>query len=130
VSERKPLARDHISKVDPARIQIFAFDAHCIILRGNPRSRTKQEWQEPNVVPAWSAKRASTLNLSAVMPRFMRLHARHPVITPRQVEAKASQTGRSEVTGSSTYVDDDDRELPAPPPLQERGGAIYRQRLH
>src|SRR5271166_1313618 len=49
------------------------------------------------------------------MPRFMRLHARHPVITPRQVEAKASQTGRSEVTGSSTYVDDDDRELPAPP---------------
>jgi hypothetical protein len=29
-----------------------------------------------------------------------------------------------------TYVDDDDRELPAPLPLQERGGAIYRQGLH
>jgi len=26
---------------------------------------------------------------------FMRLHAGHPVITPRQVEATASQTGRS-----------------------------------
>ena len=38
------------------------------------------------------------------------LHAGHPVITPRQVEAKASQTGRPEVTGSSAYADDDDRE--------------------
>jgi hypothetical protein len=36
------------------------------------------------------------------------LQAGHPVITPRQVEAKASQTRRSEVTGSSAYADDDD----------------------
>jgi len=42
------------------------------------------------------------------MPRFMLLHAGHPVITPRQVEATASQTGRSVVTGSSAYADDDD----------------------
>src|ERR1700737_2217752 len=32
------------------------------------------------------------------------------IVTPRDVEAKASQTGRSEVTGSSAYADDDDRE--------------------
>jgi hypothetical protein len=36
------------------------------------------------------------------------LQAGHPVITPRQVETKASQTRRSEVAGSSAYADDDD----------------------
>src|ERR1700731_3375591 len=38
------------------------------------------------------------------------LQAGHPVITPRDVEANATQTGRSVVTGSSAYADDDDRE--------------------
>src|SRR5438067_1892056 len=42
------------------------------------------------------------------------LHAGHPVITPRQVEAKASQTGRSVITGSSAYADDDDGECSWP----------------
>jgi tripartite-type tricarboxylate transporter receptor subunit TctC len=36
------------------------------------------------------------------------LQAGHPVITPRQVEAKAPQARRSEVTGSSASADDDD----------------------
>ncbi len=35
------------------------------------------------------------------------LQAGHPVITPRQAEAKkAPQTRRSEVTGSSAYADE------------------------
>jgi hypothetical protein len=50
------------------------------------------------------------LNVSVVMPRFMRLLAGHPVMTGQQVEAKASQIGRSVVTGSSAYAHDDDRE--------------------
>jgi peptide/nickel transport system ATP-binding protein len=35
------------------------------------------------------------------------LHAGHPVIPVRQVEAQPCQTGRSVVTGSSAYADDD-----------------------
>jgi hypothetical protein len=38
------------------------------------------------------------------------LQAGHPVIPEWQREAKARQTGRSAVTGSSAYADDDDRE--------------------
>ena len=65
-------------------------------------------------VPGFATKRNSTFVLT-VMRRLVRvchapLHCGHPVITPRQLEAKASQTGRSVVTGSSAYADDDDRE--------------------
>jgi hypothetical protein len=53
------------------------------------------------------------------------LHAGHPVIPARKVEAPPWQIGRSVITGSSAYADDDDREYdtvivaphprPAPP---------------
>jgi hypothetical protein len=41
------------------------------------------------------------------------LHAGHPVIPARQAEARPCPIGRSVVTGSSAYADDDDREKPA-----------------
>jgi hypothetical protein len=41
------------------------------------------------------------------------LHAGHPVIPARKVEALPWQIGRSVITGSSAYADDDDREKQA-----------------
>jgi len=38
------------------------------------------------------------------------LYAGHPVIPAREVEATPCQIGRSLITGSSAYADDDDRE--------------------
>jgi hypothetical protein len=49
-------------------------------------------------------------NRSVVMPRFMLLYAGHPVIPAREVEARPYQIGRSVITGSSAYADDDDQE--------------------
>jgi hypothetical protein len=37
------------------------------------------------------------------------LYAGHPVIPAREVEVKPCQIGRSVITGSSAYADDDDR---------------------
>ena len=70
-------------------------------------------------------KRGQVLEKAPVLPSGCHapLHAGHPVITPQQAEAKACQTGRSLLTGSSAYADDDDREVWQPPPMGQAYGA-------
>ena len=52
------------------------------------------------------------------------LHAGHPVIPARKVEAPPWQIGRSVITGSSAYADDDDREKQAPILRRARYGLV------
>jgi hypothetical protein len=52
------------------------------------------------------------------------LHAAHPVIPARQAEAPPCPIGRSVVTGSSAYADDDDREKPGPILRRGRYGLV------
>jgi hypothetical protein len=52
------------------------------------------------------------------------LHAGHPVIPARKVEAPPSQIGRSVITGSSAYADDNLRETPAPILRRGRYGLV------